>query len=424
MQYTINVSCLFYNHKYNRKEKNDSNSIYSFAKCFLKNTYSNNISNLSSNHDLMKDFIDFYFSIASNKSITDTAKLNKSLKDFLKNNREVLLNEFKSIDSNNTGLISFKDLKIILNETKIDIAGELLEFLIYQMKKSKKCSLHQLDYSILPILLADNTEAEEHSEANHITTISNNNNNGYNEEEEDLKMTQEEYNAKTKEMLAKIVNSIISNKTTLTNILLLSQKEENEHISTQHKLRVVETIQLLQSQLHINLTKIEVIIFYNKYSNISESNYDEGIESLNENLFYEDINSVLIPMNKFLQGISLYLNNKGLEFKNFLSLVPNADIIKSKCSESLIENSFIDLISIQPLLTKCQIEIDDINDRIPILFTDNKINLNYLSFIFTCLPQTGFIPFNESNGFGYESSLMMEEYIESLNHPEEDLQYE
>lgn len=382
-----------------------------FTNQFFNKIYTSDASSLSSIDDLVKVFIEFYYSIASDKGLKDKEdEMMRLLKEFLMNNQKVLLNEFKAIDVNNTGLISFKELKIILNETKIDIEGELLEYLIYQMKKSKQCSLHQLDYSIINLLL------KKEDGQNKCITDSNN------EEDEDLKMTEEEYNTKTKEMLSKIVNNIISTKTTITNILLNdNNQKEKQHRPEYTQLRINEAIQLLQSKLAINLTKVEVIIFYNKYSISSEDNYDEGVETLNVNSLYDDLNSLLITSNKFLQGISSYLHNKELEFNNFFSLISKTDIIKCYSIEPEIENSYIDLINIQPLLAKCQIEIEE-KDRIPILFTDNNINLDYFSFIFTCTPQMHFIPFDNIKAVNVlEKSITMEYEKDSSNQAEEDL---
>ena len=82
------------------------------------------------------------------------AKLIKKLRKHI----ERLNDSIKSIDKNNTGFITFQQLRKILDSIKINLSDELVEYLIYLMKcftNDSNTSLEDLRYSVYTLLIIE-----------------------------------------------------------------------------------------------------------------------------------------------------------------------------------------------------------------------------------------------------------------------------
>jgi hypothetical protein len=138
-------------------KENDVQLISSFLENLLEQ-YENDI-------DKYMEFLNNIFSSLNEFSENDNEKLNK-LK-FELNKYPSFLNKIKEKDTNKNYIISYLDFGYISSEVNLNLDDDLIEFLLYKMKKTvpDNYSIFDLNYKIIEDLKEDNNKIiEEHVE--------------------------------------------------------------------------------------------------------------------------------------------------------------------------------------------------------------------------------------------------------------------
>ena len=129
-------------------QENDKQQIEKFLYEFLDYLQNN-----------MKEFIQRLFNEFENIINYDSFKNKEdylnSLAFNLQKNKQQLIKKLKEVDTNKNNLISFEDFKKILSDIGDPLRMELLDFLLYIMKKNtdENCSMFDFNYSIILELL-------------------------------------------------------------------------------------------------------------------------------------------------------------------------------------------------------------------------------------------------------------------------------
>ena len=298
----------------------------SFVKTFL---YNNFISNDNKIDVFQKIFLDCFPDISIyNKDIEDIYL--KKIAGYFRDKIEILKNEFESFDLNKKGTITFIALKKIVEKIKINLKKEILEFMIYFMKRACINSSNNVDinnnehiYSLrdlnYQIIIEDiythinNNEIDTNDNSNisnHDINENNNNNfdgflniNSMNDDNSYIEITNEEYNEK----IAMVMNSISSEivKKSNNNIQDYINQTFNKYVLTDddgHQIiELSKLVDEIKSTLFIELNQIEIFCLYSKFK-INEDKNPNSAELIDYQSFKNEI--LLIENQQMKDNIS------------------------------------------------------------------------------------------------------------------------
>ena len=282
----------------------------SFVKTFL---YNNFIANENKIDEFQNIFLNSFPDIVVYDKESDEIYL-KKIAGYFKDKIDLLKNEFESFDMNKKGTISFIGLKKIVEKIKINLKKEILEYMIYFMKKScinsekyinkeNKYSLRDLNYNSLieeisiyinnnNIDINDNSTNNEITENNNYEGFLNGNNN---EENSYIEITNEEYNEKINLIMNLISSEIIkkSNNNTNDYINILFNKNIFTDDDGHQIIELSKLIDEIKNSLYIELNQIEIFCLYSKFKinddkNINNTELIDYDSFKNEILFYEN----------------------------------------------------------------------------------------------------------------------------------------
>ena len=305
----------------------DKNDILSFVKTFLFNNLVENGNNID---EFQKQFLNSFEDIA-NYDKNSEEKYIKKLAKFFKDKIDNIKNEFEFIDFNKKGKISFIALKKVIERLKINIKSDILEYMIFFMKKASindvnninNYSLRDLNYKIflekLTSLIKSNNDLDLSSNSN-ISEIENNNfegafNGNIGDDGSLIEITNEEYNEK----LALIMNLISSEimKKSNKNIEEYINKLFNKYITKDeigHQIiELSKLIEEIKNSLFIELNQVEIFCLYSRFQ-INENNKNNNTESIDFKSFKNEIllytNKILNTKNTNNQLININNNNE------------------------------------------------------------------------------------------------------------------
>ena len=305
----------------------DKNDILSFVKTFLFNNLVENGNNID---EFQKQFLDSFKDITTYDKNSEE-KYIKKLAKFFKDKIDNIKNEFEFIDFNKKGKISFIALKKVIERLKINIKNDILEYMIFFMKKASindvnninNYSLRDLNYKIflekLTSLIKSNNDLELSSNSN-ISEIENNNfegafNGNIGDDGSLIEITNEEYNEK----LALIMNLISSEimKKSNKNIEEYINKLFNKYITKDeigHQIiELSKLIEEIKNSLFIELNQVEIFCLYSRFQ-INENNKNNNTESIDFKSFKNEIllytNKTLNTKNTNNQLININNNNE------------------------------------------------------------------------------------------------------------------
>ena len=282
----------------------------SFVKTFL---YNNFISSDNKIDEFQKIFLNCFPDISIyNKEIEDIYL--KKIAGYFKDKIELLRKEFESFDLNKRGTITFIALKKIVEKLKINLKKEILEFMIYFMKRpcinnsnninnENKYSLRDLNYQIIiediyTHINNNNIDTSDNSNLsnNDFNEINNNNydgflnNNSMNDDNSYIEITNEEYNEK----IALVMNSISSEilkKSNNNSQDYINQVFNKYVISDDDGHQIIELSKLvdeIKNSLFIELNQIEIFCLYSKFK-INEDKITNTSELIDYESFKNEI---------------------------------------------------------------------------------------------------------------------------------------
>ena len=231
--------------------------------------------------------------------------LNKKVKKYLLPKKNIIFEKLNLSKNNNNKYISFKHLKTIIEDEKIELKEQYFVFLFYALKKfdDPKANLEDLKYDILFDIL-NNTENDSKMD-----------------EESDLEISDDEYNQIIADFQMKLINYINNNHTNLRFILngliqVLNIEEENNVVE------VVLIRPFFERMKEIGIwdnNELEIYCIFNRYK------LSEKYEGINIYLLEEELKNMKASMNK---------NNKYNNEVNKQIIMEN---IKEENEESSIE---------------------------------------------------------------------------------------
>ena len=308
--FILTVSANFCNSLKILKTKDQLDTL-SFVKTFL---YNNFIDNENKIDEFQTIFLNCFPDIVVYDKESDEKYL-KKLAGYFKDKIDILKNEFESFDMNRKGMISFIALKKIVEKLKINLKKEILEYMIFFMKKScinnekyinkeNKYSLRDLNYNTLieelynhinnnNIDINDNSTNNEITEYNNDEGILNINNND--DDNSYIEITNEEYNEKIN-LIMNLISSEI-NKKSNNNINEYTDILFNKYIiidDNGHQIiELNKLIDEIKNSLYIELNQIEIFCLYSKFKinddkNINHTELIDYDSFKNEIIFYEN----------------------------------------------------------------------------------------------------------------------------------------
>ena len=207
--------------------------------------------------------------------------LNKKVKKYLLSKKNIILEKLNLYSNkNNTSnkYISFKNLKKIIEEEKIELKEQYFVFLFYALKKFEdpNANLEDLKYDILFDIL-NNTENDSKMD-----------------EESDLEISDDEYNKIIADFQMKLINYINNNHTNLRFILngliqILNLEEDNNAVE------VVLIRPFFERMKEIGIwdnNELEIYCIFNRYK------LSEKYEGINIYLLEEELKNMKVSMNK------------------------------------------------------------------------------------------------------------------------------
>ena len=204
--------------------------------------------------------------------------LNKKVKKYLLPKKNIIFEKLNFYKKNNNKYISFKNLKKIIEDEKIELKEQYFVFLFYALKKFEdpKANLEDLNYEILFDIL-NNTE-----------------NDAKMDEESDLEISDDEYNQIIVDFQTKLINYINNNHTNLRFILngliqVLNLEEENNVVE------VVLIRPFFERMKEIGIwdnNELEIYCIFNRYK------LSEKYEGINIYLLEEELKNMKVSMNK------------------------------------------------------------------------------------------------------------------------------
>ena len=287
----------------------DKNDILSFVKTFLLNNYIENGKNIE---EFQKVFWNsFKDIIIYDKEMEE--KYMKKLAKYFRDKLEKLKNEFEFIDFNGKGNISFIGLKKIMEKLKINLKNDVLEYMIFFMKRSSindinnvnNYSLKELNYNLLLEKLSSHikstSELDIDSNSN-LSEIEKNNfegafNGNITDDNSLIEITTEEYNEKISLIMNTISSEIMkkSNKNTEEYINKLFEKYITTDEIGHQIIELTKLVEEIKNSLFIELNQIDIFCLYSRFQ-------------INENSNKNSNNTEVIDFKSFKNEILLYAN--------------------------------------------------------------------------------------------------------------------
>jgi len=255
----------------------------------------------------------------------------------------------KSYDKNNTGFITFLQLRKILDSIKINLKDELIEYLIYLMKDFKhetSTSLEDLKYANIVSLIPEG-DLPENSKITEQSSI--------HEDEEEIHIKSEDFHRIFNGIMKKLADFLLFNHTNIRtffkNIIYtheLSEKESYEAINLQIFLKELKKVDV----------NVETIAMYCLFEKLK---FSEQVESIDVKKLVDEVKLYGVSENKnednsrneeFFYKIGKFLKEKNLKLIDFLE----AKIVKVD-----IGNEKKDCISVHSL-TQTLIQNDIVSD--------------------------------------------------------------
>ena len=331
--FILNVSANFCNLLKIMKTRDQFDTL-SFVKTFL---YNNFISNENKIDEFQKIFLNcFPDIIIYDKELEETYL--KKISGYFKDKFDLLKNEFESFDLNKKGIITFISLKkIIVEKLKINIKKEILEYMIYFMKKycinnnnsfneGNIYSLRDLNYTklleeIYNHISNNNIDTNNMSYSEYKDNNEINNNDGFldsNENEDNnsyIEITDEEYNKKNKLIIDSIKEEIIkkSNDNAVDYLNKLFNKFVFSDNDGHQIIELNKLIDEIKNSLYIELNQIEIFCLYSKF----KINEDKIPNNTTELIDYESFkNEILLNINKNIKENKQIEINKDINENN------------------------------------------------------------------------------------------------------------
>jgi hypothetical protein len=340
-------------------------------------------------------------------------------------------------DESQTGFITFTILRKILEQMDLKINHKHIEYFIYLMKcfNDENSCIHDLKYDNLFKVLKEseelltNQEDGDEDEDEEIEDGQTNEN-----DESAIEITTEEYLKKVESIVKKIVHVLMANNTRLEDYF---EEFINQDIKEFKALDLVKLVGILNDEFNIILDSVDIYCLYTKLKHVEDEeteiseeiiDYDKLVREVkamqtklknNSNNVY--LSEVIIPSKKHLEGSDLPELKKNIndDINDHLELeMPNEDFIQtiksfliknkikfedfiSQLKDTLIkakDNRYVDIVTFENFLVTNEIIVlivDPLNSNKlkinknshklnidqNVLFSVNKINLDYLKYI-------------------------------------------
>ena len=348
------------------EKTSDKNDIYSLVKTFLFNNFIENGNNIEEFHNA---FVNSFTGINNYDKNLEEKYLKKLVKCF-KDKIDKIKNEFESIDFNQKGIVSFIALKKVIEKLKLNIKNDILEYIIFFMKRASIndtnniniYSLRHLNYRIFLEKISSLINSDNNLDLSNTSNLSeiepNNFEGGFNTNIADdnslIEITNEEYNEKLTLILNSISSEILkkSNKNTEE---YLNKLFEREIITDEIGHQIIELskfVEQIKNSLFIELNQIEIFCLYSRFQ-------------FNDNNNYKINNTELIDFKSFKNEILLYSNQ-----------INNTKNISYETINEKNNKEFNDTRNINILNENNNIKINDKEDKEDI----NKENEEYNDF--------------------------------------------
>ena len=238
------------------KEKDQFDTL-SFMRTFL---YNNFVAKNATIEEFKQTFLNsFRDIILYTNEMSET--LTKQIRKKMCSKKEQLQNEINIFDENNVGYISFVVLKKIIDNLKLTISNEILEYMIYIMKKDEtSIGLKQLNYYNLLSLLTTNSDDAPNT----------------NDESSIIEITNEEYLSKAAEIMQRIAKALKEKGKGIEDYLnSISYKKGDVSVVDLEKVN-----DILKKEFDINLSSIEIFCFFSKVKYEEENKGNTNEKSL------------------------------------------------------------------------------------------------------------------------------------------------
>lgn len=339
MSNAFNVSLFNIHYNYSQKEKDQIDTL-SFIRTFL---YNNFILKEATIDSFKQKFLSCFSDIVL-YSNEDSEKLNKIINRKIYPKKDKLQKELNFFDENNNGFISFVVLKKIIDNVKLNISNEQLEYLIYLMKKDETCvGLKQLNYyNLINILTPLNEDENCNAEDDSI-----------------IEITNEEYLKKANDIMQKIAGELSKKQKSFDDIFFKYSSNKNN----QQEIELSKVVDVLKQDFEMSLTPIEVFCLFSKVK-------------------LEEINDNNNNPNNNLNNTNTGTNSEGeiidyQKFKNEIILCQQQQLNKELVLQSGVINENYYGTS----------KVEDININLPdnqIIIKLQKINFERAIFPFHC----------------------------------------
>jgi cell division protein ZapA (FtsZ GTPase activity inhibitor) len=333
------------------EKSKDLNDIYSFVKTFLFNNFIENGNNIE---EFQKIFANAFKGINNyDKNVEE--KYLKKLAKCLNDKVGKLKNEFEFIDFNQKGIISFIALKKVIEKLKLNIKNDVLEYMIFFMKRASindskninNYSLRHLNYKIfldkISSLINSNNNIDLSNSSNLSEIEPNNFEGGFNtnitDENSLIEITNEEYNEKLTLILNSISSEIIkkSNKNTGEYINKLFEREITTDQIGHQIIELSKFVERIKNSLFIELNQIEIFCLYSRFQ-FNDNNKINNTELIDFKSFK---NEILLYVNqlKNTKNISYDVlnekNNNGNNAIKDINILNENDDIKTDDKEDI-----------------------------------------------------------------------------------------
>ena len=333
------------------EKSKDLNDIYSFVKTFLFNNFIENGNNIE---EFQKIFVNAFKGINNyDKNVEE--KYLKKLAKCLNDKVGKLKNEFEFIDFNQKGIISFIALKKVIEKLKLNIKNDVLEYMIFFMKRASindskninNYSLRHLNYKIfldkISSLINSNNNIDLSNSSNLSEIEPNNFEGGFNtnitDENSLIEITNEEYNEKLTLILNSISSEIIkkSNKNTGEYINKLFEREITTDQIGHQIIELSKFVERIKNSLFIELNQIEIFCLYSRFQ-FNDNNKINNTELIDFKSFK---NEILLYVNqlKNTKNISYDVlnekNNNGNNAIKDINILNENDDIKTDDKEDI-----------------------------------------------------------------------------------------
>ena len=337
----------------------------SFVKTFL---YNNFIANENKIDEFQKIFLDCFPDIVIyNKELEEFFL--KIISGYFKDKIDLLTEEFNSFDLNKKGTISFIALKKIVEKLKINLKKEILEYMIFFMKKfcinnenninnkGNNYSLRDLDYKALLEHISshinnNDLDLNNNSNISNYYNNENNNNDGFlnsnlmNDDNSFIEITNEEYQEKIALIMNSISNEIFKKSNNGNNQEYINTIFGKYIITDDEGQQVIELSKLvdeIKTTLFIELNQIEIFCLYTKFK-INEDKISNTTELIdyesfkNEIISYENQKMKENPPNELINSTNNKNDNNEVDINGKDKDFEKKENEEEKENEKNIEN--------------------------------------------------------------------------------------